>query len=339
MPDRNPPGPHRPPRSTRGRRARNRVLGLAAAAALTGGALLGTALGAGAASAATTPGWLMGAGTLAGINAADPALTAQVLNTPATYGAGSSLSGNPIQPGLAATPVLGYTSYAQFASDIQNSQISYPYQWVMYDPEEWAQTPLNEQQNPARYMTLFGQLAHAHGLKVIMAPAMDLGYVAGAATPRLPGETIVHWYIRANIAGAAATAGDIVNIQGESETTNLPAIRHAVQRRRHPGPRRQPRRPNVRRSLHRQRHPRPNDRRRPVHHPRRLLHRRTRRHRRSRPIRPEHAGHKPNNHREQMAPHTHPPPARVRRSTADPYSCVTAPGRAIGTAPRTMPAC
>jgi hypothetical protein len=215
------PQAHTGRRHTRGRRARNRVLGLAAAAALTGGALLGTALGAGAASAATTPGWLMGAGTLAGINTANPALTAQVLNTPATYGAGSSLSGNPIQPGLAATPVLGYTSYAQFASDIQNSQISYPYQWVMYDPEEWAQTPLNEQQNPARYMTLFGQLAHAHGLKVIMAPAMDLGYVAGAATPRLPGETIVHWYIRANIAGAAATAGDIVNIQGESKTTNL----------------------------------------------------------------------------------------------------------------------
>ena len=63
----------------------------------------------------------MGAGTLAGINAAAPALTAQVLNTPATYGAGSSLSGNPVQPGLAATPVLGYTSYAQFASDIANS--------------------------------------------------------------------------------------------------------------------------------------------------------------------------------------------------------------------------
>jgi hypothetical protein len=205
----------------RGRRARNTVLGLTAAAALTAAALLGTALGAGAASAATTPGWLMGAGTLAGINAADPALTTQVLNTPATYGAGSSLSGNPIQPGLAATPVLGYTSYAQFAADIQNSQISYPYKWVMYDPEEWAQTPLNEQQNPARYMTLFGQLAHAHGLKVIMAPAMDLGYVPGSATPRLPGETSVHWYIRANIAGAAATAGDIVNIQGESETTNL----------------------------------------------------------------------------------------------------------------------
>jgi hypothetical protein len=210
-------------RHARGRRARNRVLGLTAAAALTAGALLGTALGAGAASAATTPGWLMGAGTLAGINAADPALTAAVLNTPATYGAGASLTGNPIQPGLAATPVLDYTSYAQFAADIANSRISFPYQWVMYDPEKWAQTPLNEQQNPDQYMTLFGQLAHVHGLKVIMAPALDLGYVPGAVTPRLTGEAIGHWYLRANIATAAAAAGNIVNVQTESLTTSLPA--------------------------------------------------------------------------------------------------------------------
>jgi hypothetical protein len=215
------PQTHTGRRHARGRRARNRFLGLTAAAAIIAGALLGTALGAAAASAATTPGWLMGAGTLAGIHAADPATTSAVLNAPTTYGAGSSLSGNPIQPGLAATPVLSYSSYAQFSSDIQNSRISFPYQWVMYDPEEWAQTPVNEQQHPARYMTLFGRLAHAHGLKVIMAPAMDLGYVPGAVTPRLPGETIVHWYIRANIGGAAAAAGDIVNVQAESQTTNL----------------------------------------------------------------------------------------------------------------------
>jgi hypothetical protein len=174
------------------------------------------------ASAATTPGWLMGAGTLAGITAQDPSIASQVLNTPATYGSGSSLTGNPIQPGLAATAVLGYTSYAQFSSDIQNARISFPYRWVMYDPEAWSQTPLNEQQNPVRYMTQFGQLAHANGLKVIMAPAMDLEYVPGSVIARLPGETPPHWVVRVNLAGGAASAGDIYNIQGESLTTNLP---------------------------------------------------------------------------------------------------------------------
>ncbi len=210
---------------TRRNRGRNRLLGLAAAAAITAGAVLGPVLGsAAAASAATTPSWLMGAGTLAGISAADPATTSAVLNGPTTYGAGSSLTGNPIQPGLAATPVLTYTSYAQFASDIANGRIHFHYQWVMYDPEEWAATPVNEQQDPARYMTLFGQLAHANGLKVIMAPAMDLGYVPGAVNPWHFGETIVQWYLNAGIAGTAAAAGDIVNVQAESQTTNLPAF-------------------------------------------------------------------------------------------------------------------
>jgi hypothetical protein len=210
--------------SHRARRTRNRLAGLAAAAAITVGALAGPVLGsAAAASAATTPSWLMGAGTLAGISAADASTASQVLNAPTTYGAGSSLTGNPIQPGLAATPVLAYTSYARFASDIQNGRIQFHYQWVMYDPEKWGQTPLSEQQHPARYMTLFGQLAHANGLKVIMAPAMDLGYVHGSVNPRLPGEAITHWYLRANIAGAAAAAGDIVNVQAESQTNSLPA--------------------------------------------------------------------------------------------------------------------
>src|SRR5579859_2021428 len=210
-------------RPARGRRPRGRFLAATAAAAITAGAIMGPVLAsASAASAATGPGWLVGAGTLAGVTAQDPATASQLLNTPATYGTGSSLIANPIQPGLAATPVLSYTSYAQFSSDIQNGHISFPYGWVMYDPEKWSQTPLNEQQDPIKYMTLFGQLAHANGLKVIMAPAMDLGWVPGSVIPRLPGELITSWYVRVGIAGAAAAAGDIVNIQAESQTTNLP---------------------------------------------------------------------------------------------------------------------
>jgi hypothetical protein len=218
---------HNGRRHSRARR-HGRLLGLGAAAAITAGSLLGPVLGTAAASAATTPSWLMGAGTLAGVAAADPATASSVLNAPTTYGAGSSLSGNPIQPGLAATPVLTYTSYAQFAADITNSRISFPYHWVMYDPEKWGQTPLNEQRSPALYMGLFGQLAHAHGLQAIMAPAMGLGYVPGSVNPRQPRETIAHWYLRANIAGAAAAAGDIVDIQAESQTNNLPAYESVV---------------------------------------------------------------------------------------------------------------
>ena len=79
---------------------------------------------------------------------------------------------------------MSYTSYAQFKSNIRSGAIRYPYHWVMYDPEHWSKTPVSEQQNPVRYMTLFGQLAHAHGLKVIQAPALDLAYVTGSVLPR-----------------------------------------------------------------------------------------------------------------------------------------------------------
>ncbi len=89
----------------------------------------------------------------------------------------------------ATTPVLDFTSYAQFSSDIAAGAIKYPYKWVMYDPEDWSQTPGGEQDNPVKYMESFGKLAHAHGLKVVEAPAMDPCSVSGTAYPRKSGET------------------------------------------------------------------------------------------------------------------------------------------------------
>ena len=116
--------------------------------------------------------------------------------------------------------MLSYTSYTQFASDIASHAITYPYKWVMYDPEDWTATPASEQQDPVRYMTLFGQLAHANGLKVIQAPALDLAYVPGSALPRQPGETADQWFLRVGIAGKAAATADIFQLQDESNTTS-----------------------------------------------------------------------------------------------------------------------
>ena len=110
----------------------------------------------------------------------DAGTTSYFFNTPTAYGAGASLVKTPVQARYATTPVLAYTSYARFSSDIRSGAIRYPYKWVMYDPENWSATPVSERQAPVKYMTLFGQLAHAHGLKIIQAPALDL-----ADRPRL----------------------------------------------------------------------------------------------------------------------------------------------------------
>ena len=192
----------------------------AGAAAVTAAAAV-SMMGPAAASAATKPAWFMTAGNIQSLSQMDSATAAHFFNTPSAYGAGASLVKTPVQAGYATTPVLAYSSYAQFSSDIASGAISYPYKWVMYDPEEWAATPVAEQQDPVKYLKLFGQLAHTHGLKVVEAPALDLASVSGSLLPRLPGETCSQWFTRVNIAGAAAASSDIFILQDESNTTNL----------------------------------------------------------------------------------------------------------------------
>ena len=191
---------------------------LAALASITA-AGLALALAAGPAGAASKPAWSMTAGNIQSLSQADPGAAAHFFNASSSYGAGASLVRTPVQAGYATTPVLSYGSYAQFKSDLTGGKMSYPYKWVMFDPEESSGTPVSEQKNPVKYMTLFGQLAHAHGLEVIQAPALDLGSVTGSVLPRHQGEKLNQWFVRVNIAGAAAAAGDIFQLQDESNTT------------------------------------------------------------------------------------------------------------------------
>ena len=208
-------------RRSRGRQLRTIQARVAVAAVATvSAASMALTMIAGPAGAATKPAWIMTAGNVQSMSGQDAGTTSHFFNTPAAYGAGASLVKTPVQAGYATTPVLSYTSYAQFSSDIQSGAIKYPYKWVMYDPEMWSATPVSEQQNPVRYMTLFGQLAHAHGLKVIQAPALDLAYVAGSVLPRNRGESGNQWFVRVNIAGTAAAAGDIFLLQDESNMTD-----------------------------------------------------------------------------------------------------------------------
>ena len=265
-----PAGRHRV-RGWRPRTARAKA-GLAAVAAV-GATGLALALVAGPAGAATKPVWSMTAGNVQSLSGVDASNASYFFNTAAAYGAGASLVKTPVQAHYATTPVLSYTSYAQFQSDISSGAITYPYKWVMYDPESWTATPVNEQQDPVKYMTLFGQLAHANGLKVIQAPALDLAWVPGSVLPLHQGESGDQWFVRVNLAGAAAAAGDIFQFQDESNTTARWAVRVHVQHDPDPGAGRERQRQGVLRGLHPQRDRGPDGHRGPVHQPRRLLRR------------------------------------------------------------------
>jgi hypothetical protein len=208
--------------STPATATRRRTRRLIQAAAATAGLAALIMTSAGSASAAVTPtSWFMTAGNIQQLNTLDPASAAHFFNTPAAFGAGASLVSTPVQRGYATTPVLSYSSYAQFSSDIAAGAITYPYTWVMYDPENWSATPVAEQQNPVQTMNQFAQLAHQHGLKVIQAPALDLCSVPGTVLTRLAGESCNTWYTRVNIAGSVAPAADVVLVQDESNTTSI----------------------------------------------------------------------------------------------------------------------
>jgi hypothetical protein len=189
----------------------------AVATALAAGAAAAT-LGAVPASASTTGNWVMTGWNIHQINLTDPAISSHFFNTPGSYATGPSASTTPVADGFAASGVVVYNSYAQFASDISNHAIAPSYGWVMYDPEMWNLTPVNEQQNPAQYMQLFGQLAHANGLKVIEVPGRDLGLVPGSACPKPSGESLDRWYLRCNLPAAAAATADMLVVQDQVNT-------------------------------------------------------------------------------------------------------------------------
>ena len=200
------------PRTTRAKAAAAAVVAAGAAGLVL---VLAVALGGGPAR----PVWIMTAGNVQSMSLQDAGLAAHFFDTSASYGAGASLVKTPVQARYDTTPVLAYTSYARFSSDIRSGAVRYRYKWVLYDPENWSATPLGERRNPVRYMTLFGQLARAHGLKVIQAPSLDLATVTGSVLSRRPGESADQWFVRTDIAGKAAAAGDIFQLQDESNAT------------------------------------------------------------------------------------------------------------------------
>lgn len=207
-------------------RSRFSLKGKLVTASVVAAAALAVVTGIGIASASaasSTHNWIETGWNIHLANQADSATASHFFNTSGSFGTGAASAASPVQDGFSTSAVLTYSSYAQFASDVQNNAITYPYRWVMYDAESWTQTPLNEQRSPAKYMRLFGKLAHAKGYKVIETPARDLGGVKGSACPAKSGENLNVWYVRCNIAGAAAANSDVYVLQDQVNTSDVSA--------------------------------------------------------------------------------------------------------------------
>src|SRR5271165_4663940 len=76
--------------------------------------------------------------------------------------------------GVTAEPVVTFASAAQLADAVNNGQIPAGTYGVLYDPEAWTFTPAAEQRDPVHAATAAAAAAHAHGLRLIVAPALNL---------------------------------------------------------------------------------------------------------------------------------------------------------------------
>jgi hypothetical protein len=111
-----------------------------------------------------------------------------------------------------AQPVMTFWSVSQLDQAISGGQVPAGTRSVLYDPEAWSLTPRAEQLDPAAAAQRAAQVAHAHGLSLIVAPALDLTTV-GPGPARGP---LWQRFLQRGLAGAMARVADVVELQAQS---------------------------------------------------------------------------------------------------------------------------
>jgi hypothetical protein len=114
--------------------------------------------------------------------------------------------------GVTAKPVVTFASAAALTAAISGGQLGAGVYGVLYDPEAWSFTPPAEQRDPVSAAARAAAVAHAHGLRLIVTPALNLSTVLspGAKGPR--------WrtFLSLRLAGQLARVADVIEFQAQS---------------------------------------------------------------------------------------------------------------------------
>jgi hypothetical protein len=162
------------------------------------------------------------------------AALASVLSDPA---ARSRLAGGPVyeilQTGQSplgqagAIPIVTFPAVSQLAQAVSGGGLPTGTRAVLYDPEAWPFTPRTEQRDPARAAGQARRVAHAHGLRLFVAPALNLTTLRPSSGPR--------WqqFLHLGLAGAMAKVADVIELQAQSlerDTSTYAAFVHEAAR-------------------------------------------------------------------------------------------------------------
>jgi len=115
-------------------------------------------------------------------------------------------------PGVAAEPVVTFASAAALTAAVSGGQLGTGVYGVLYDPEAWSFTPQAEQRDPVSAAVRAAAVAHAHGLRLIVTPALNLSTVLspGAKGPR--------WrtFLSLRLVGQLSRVADVIEFQAQS---------------------------------------------------------------------------------------------------------------------------
>lgn len=118
---------------------------------------------------------------------------------------------NNLSPLPNAVPVEDFSSYAEFAAQVNAHTLIPGIKGILYDNEAWSYTPPNEQADPVGYTEKAALLAHQNGLILISTPAVDL------VTVLAPNATTNRYQTFENldIIGGVAQYADVTEIQAQ----------------------------------------------------------------------------------------------------------------------------
>jgi hypothetical protein len=121
-----------------------------------------------------------------------------------------------IPSGWDAVPFASFTNFGALRNALERGRLGPRVGGIMYDYERWSFTPDMEQKNPAGYVKQAADLAHAHGLLFLTAPAVNLVAVLA------PGSRNRHYdtYLQLGIAADAARYADVFDIQAQGSERN-----------------------------------------------------------------------------------------------------------------------
>jgi hypothetical protein len=162
------------------------------------------------------PAWIVSAGLLTRLDAADPSLASHFFDTPRTFVTGASPATLAAQGAGTAIPAKSFADETALATTVNDSALAPGTQAVVYAPGRTRATPPSEQRNPGAYFKLAAQTAHAHGLLLVAAPGLGL---APAIAPGTPQADAAAEFLGLGLTAGAARYADTVEIPALTGST------------------------------------------------------------------------------------------------------------------------